>query len=140
MGLPLDLLHEFEVTPRELALLISGSANLDPGEWRENCKVQNYDDTEAGQVIAWFWEVVQEMSDEERSRLLHFITGSSRLPLSGFEGFRPPIELVVGVGEVENLPTAHTCANQLTLPLYEEKEQLESKLKLAIRTEGFAFL
>jgi len=36
------------------------------------------------------------------------------------------------------LPMAHTCFNQLLLPPYGSKQQLESKLVIAVKnTEGF---
>lgn len=40
------------------------------------------------------------------------------------------------------LPSAHTCFNQLNLPRYKSKEDLRSKLLLAISecSEGFAFV
>jgi E3 ubiquitin-protein ligase HUWE1 len=39
------------------------------------------------------------------------------------------------------LPSAHTCFNQLDLPEYECKEQLVSKLMVALKqgAEGFGF-
>jgi HECT-domain (ubiquitin-transferase) len=44
-------------------------------------------------------------------------------------------------GPSARLPSAHTCFNQLDLIEYESKEQMEDRLKLAIRegSEGFGF-
>lgn len=44
-------------------------------------------------------------------------------------------------GDTSKLPTAHTCFNQLDLPVYESREQLKDKLMLAIKegSEGFGF-
>ena len=39
-------------------------------------------------VIKWFWEVVDEMTTEERVRLLQFVTGSGRLPAHGFKALQ----------------------------------------------------
>jgi hypothetical protein len=38
----------------------------------------------ASPMMVWFWEIVEKMDDSERSALLHFCTGSSRMPAGGF--------------------------------------------------------
>ena len=43
---------------------------------------------EKHKVIKWFWEVVISFSDEERVRLLQFVTGCSRLPAQGFKALQ----------------------------------------------------
>jgi E3 ubiquitin-protein ligase HUWE1 len=44
-------------------------------------------------------------------------------------------------GDAAQLPTAHTCFNQLDLPDYRSERLLKEKLLLAIRecSEGFGF-
>ena len=39
-------------------------------------------------MIIWFWRVVKEYSNEQRLRLLQFITGTSSVPLEGFKGLK----------------------------------------------------
>jgi E3 ubiquitin-protein ligase HUWE1 len=43
--------------------------------------------------------------------------------------------------EVNKLPSAHTCFNQLDLPEYESEDYLRDRLSLAIKegAEGFGF-
>jgi hypothetical protein len=36
-------------------------------------------------VIQWFWRAVQSFPNEMRSRLLQFVTGTSRVPVNGFK-------------------------------------------------------
>lgn len=44
-------------------------------------------------------------------------------------------------GGDEYLPVAHTCFNLLDLPLYRDKEQLRSKLSLAVQhAQGFGLV
>ena len=43
---------------------------------------QNYHATDT--VILWFWRLVLSFGDEKRSRLLQFVTGTSRVPMNGF--------------------------------------------------------
>lgn len=39
-------------------------------------------------MVIWFWQVVKEYSNEQRLRLLQFITGTSSIPLEGFRGLK----------------------------------------------------
>lgn len=125
------------LVPRELALFIEGVQDLDATEWRRHT---------GGDYMApytdWFWEVVTEMGQEQRSLLLHFATGSSRLPPSGFQDLHPKFRVEVqSSGNPEHLPHAHTCFNQIILSPYASKDVLKEKLLLALRQgEGFGFI
>ena len=73
---------------------------------------------------------------EERGNVLRFITGTSRVPLDGFD----PVFTITKASDVGSgaLPTAHTCFNQLVLPPYESLEQLVEKMQYALReSKGF---
>ncbi|XP_042374745.1 E3 ubiquitin-protein ligase UPL1-like [Zingiber officinale] len=79
-------------------------------------------------------------------RLLQFVTGTSKVPLEGFkalQGIYGPQQFQIqkAYGAPERLPSAHTCFNQLDLPEYSSREQLEERLLLAIHeaSEGFGF-
>jgi hypothetical protein len=39
-------------------------------------------------VIKWFWEVVKTFTDDERVRLLQFVTGCGGLPAQGFKALQ----------------------------------------------------
>lgn len=132
--MPPALLEEKQVNPRELSIMISGVQDLDPKLWKDSAKSG---DT---QVHKWFWEVVTDMSQEERCMLLHFTTGSSRLPAGGFQDLSPKFVIEVAGDDCEHLPHAHTCVNQLILSQYTSKEQLKEKLLIALKQgEGFGF-
>lgn len=134
--LPLELLKELEVGPGELSILISGAHDVDADDWREN-SIPSGDQ----RVIDWFWQVVRdELKAEERCLLLQFATGSSRLPLGGFQDLQPLFSIEISNGaSPEHLPHAHTCINNLVLPRYRTKRQLLTKLRLALGAEGFGF-
>lgn len=132
---PRELLRQCKVTPRELSILISGIANLDPEEWRRHSDSQR-----GGQVNEWFWQFVQKLDAERRCMLLQFATGSSRLPPGGFADLEPRFNIIISEADSdEHLPHAHTCVNQLVLPKYSCYERLRDKLLLAISTEGLGF-
>ena len=97
------------------------------------------------QVIQWFWNVVLDLKREDKAKLVQFITGTSKVPLEGFanlQGMRGTqiFNIHRAFGE-NNLPSAHTCFNQLDLPQYKDEKTLKMKLMTAINegSEGFGF-
>ncbi|GKT90812.1 E3 ubiquitin-protein ligase hulA [Colletotrichum tofieldiae] len=80
--------------------------------------------------------------DIEKSRLLQFATGTSRIPVNGFKDLQgsdgPRRFTIEKAGEINNLPKAHTCFNRLDLPPYKSLEMLQQKLTIAVEeTMGF---
>lgn len=129
---------------KELELLISGLPEIDLDDLKASTEYTGY--TAASPLIQWFWEVVQGFSKEDMARLLQFVTGTSKVPLEGFkalQGISGPqrFQIHKAYGAPERLPSAHTCFNQLDLPDYSSKEQLQERLLLAIHeaSEGFGF-
>lgn len=127
---------------RELELMLCGLGAVDIADWRANTDYRNCDDKHP--VVSWFWGIVDCYDDEMRARLLQFVTGTSRVPATGFgdlRGAQGPkrftIELVPGADET-SLPKAHTCFNRIDLPRYKTLDQLEQKLSMAVdNTVGF---
>jgi hypothetical protein len=37
------------------------------------------------QMIIWFWSVVQKLDQKKLANLLHYCTGSNRVPILGFK-------------------------------------------------------
>lgn len=69
----------------ELQILLCGVMELDLDDWRANTKYKSgY--SENDQVIKWFWEILQDMTPDERVLILQFVTGSQSVPASGFAG------------------------------------------------------
>ncbi|KAJ9153952.1 hypothetical protein P3X46_027337 [Hevea brasiliensis] len=129
---------------KELELLISGLPEIDLDDLKASTEYTGY--TAASSVVQWFWEVVRGFNKEDMARLLQFVTGTSKVPLEGFkalQGISGPqrFQIHKAYGAPERLPSAHTCFNQLDLPEYTSKEQLQERLLLAIHeaSEGFGF-
>ena len=75
----------------------------------------------------------------DRRRLLAFTTGSACAPVRGLGSLA--ITLVRGSGGLEELPTSHTCFNNLCLPEYRSAAVLGAKLRTALaHAEGFGFV
>uniref|UniRef100_A0A8C8J6E2 E3 ubiquitin-protein ligase n=1 Tax=Oncorhynchus tshawytscha TaxID=74940 RepID=A0A8C8J6E2_ONCTS len=135
---PLEWLRYFD--EKELELMLCGMQEIDLSDWQKNTIYRHY--TKNSKQIHWFWQVVKEMDNEKRIRLLQFVTGTCRLPVGGFAeliGSNGPQKFCIDkVGKETWLPRSHTCFNRLDLPPYKSLEQLREKLLFAIEeTEGF---
>uniref|UniRef100_H3A600 HECT-type E3 ubiquitin transferase n=1 Tax=Latimeria chalumnae TaxID=7897 RepID=H3A600_LATCH len=72
---------------RELELVIAGTAEIDLIDWRNNTEYRGgYHDGHI--VIRWFWAAVERFNNEQRLRLLQFVTGTSSIPYEGFVALR----------------------------------------------------
>jgi len=124
--LPQALVSIFDF--QELELLSCGLTQIDLNDWRRHT-IYKHDYQTLGEnhpVIRWFWECVNELDDEEKCRLLQFVTGSSRVPVSGFAGLQGNDGNVrlftidsVSV-KMSIFPRSHTCFNRLDLPNFSE--------------------
>jgi E3 ubiquitin-protein ligase HUWE1 len=123
------------LAPEEFGLVAAGSQSIDPKDWRRHALYSPSPEME------WFWDVVERMSADDKSRLLQFSTGSSLLPVGSFAALRPPWTVDVVHGDARKLPTAWTCFNTLLMPRYTSKSMLEERLFCALRhgSAGFAF-
>ncbi|XP_022215562.1 E3 ubiquitin-protein ligase Nedd-4 isoform X11 [Drosophila obscura] len=138
--IPLNLIKIFD--EHELELLMCGIQNIDVKDWRENTLYKG-DYHMNHIIIQWFWRAVLSFSNEMRSRLLQFVTGTSRVPMNGFKELYgsngPQMFTIEKWGTPNNFPRAHTCFNRLDLPPYEGYLQLKDKLIKAIEgSQGFA--
>ncbi|KAH7030759.1 ubiquitin-protein ligase [Microdochium trichocladiopsis] len=136
--IPQELINVFD--ERELELLIGGIAEIDVDDWKKHTDYRGY--TESDEVIQFFWQTVRSWDGEQKSRLLQFTTGTSRIPVNGFKDLQgsdgPRRFTIEKSGEPGNLPKAHTCFNRLDLPPYKSLEQLQHKLLIAVEeTMGF---
>ncbi|KAK5944172.1 E3 ubiquitin-protein ligase tom1 [Knufia obscura] len=130
--IPAELISIFN--EQELELLISGLPEIDVDDWKANTEYHNYNPS--SQQIVWYWRIVKAMTNEERAKLLQFITGTSKVPLNGFK----ELEGVSGLTKcnihkdpsTNRLPTSHTCFNQLDLPAYESFEVMKQNINTAI--------
>lgn len=116
--------------PEEAEQLLCGSQIIDFHKLKE---VAQYDGgfTHKSPVVDWFWTIVLwEMSNDQRLALLHFVTGSNRIPIGGIASLT--FVIMKNGGEDERLPTSQTCFNTLLLNEYQSREQLKKYLFLAL--------
>ena len=69
--------------------------------------------------MEWFWEVLNEMEEDDKQKYLKFVNGRAKLPTNPQDGRQHTIN---PGGYHDELPQAHTCFFQIDLPNYESKE------------------
>ena len=106
--IPPELVNVFD--ERELELLIGGIADIDVDDWKKHTDYRGY--TESDEVIGFFWKCVRTWDAEQKSRLLQYATGTSRIPVNGFKDLQgsdgPRRFTIEKNGETTHLPKSHT--------------------------------
>lgn len=106
--IPQDLVNVFD--ERELELLIGGIADIDVDDWKKHTDYRGYQ--ESDEVIQNFWKIIRSWDAEQKSRLLQFATGTSRIPVNGFKDLQgsdgPRRFTIEKSGDPNALPKSHT--------------------------------
>ena len=125
------------LTPDELELIICGTQFLDFNELKKACQYEEYNkDSES---IKYFWEILLDFNEEEKKKFLSFVTGCDRAPIDGLGSLH--ITVSNGGTDLNQLPSAHTCFNNLILPDYKNKEKMKKAILTAINySEGFGLI
>jgi len=123
----------------ELQTLVSGeNADIDVEDLRRNTHCGGVyavgDDNQEHPTIQMFWQVMHEMSNEERRKVVRFVTSTPRAPLLGFSHLNPRFSIRDSGEEEDRLPSTSTCVNLLKLPQYSSVELLRSKLLYAVNS------
>ena len=107
--IPKDLITIFN--EQETELLISGLPDIDLDDMRNNTEYHNYTSTSV--QVQWFWRVVRSFSQEQRAKLIQFVTGTSKVPLEGFSNLKgssgiQKFNIHKDFSSNQRLPSAHT--------------------------------
>ncbi|VDM21573.1 unnamed protein product [Hydatigera taeniaeformis] len=107
--IPLETLQLFDAN--ELELLMCGLQDINVHDWKANTLYKG--EYHANHpVIINFWKTLYTFTNELRSRLLQFVTGTSRVPMNGFVelwGSAGPQKFTIeSWGSPNQLPRAHT--------------------------------
>ena len=125
-----------ESLPAEtLRLLIEGNDNVSCLQLCGRVRYGDDYDTDGEEgpcnTIVYFWSVMSQWPNSRVKKLLQFVTGSTRLPLS-FDPEASPAFTIKKLEGIGSLPQASTCAKILYLPDYDDRETLRQKLELAV--------
>uniref|UniRef100_A0A4W5MIV5 E3 ubiquitin-protein ligase n=1 Tax=Hucho hucho TaxID=62062 RepID=A0A4W5MIV5_9TELE len=75
--LPQQYLQYFDA--KELEVMLCGMQEIDLADWQRNTIYRHY--ARSSKQVLWFWQLIKEMDNEKRMRLLQFVTGTCRLPV-----------------------------------------------------------
>ena len=102
-------------------------------DWTKFTKYRGYEVND--EVIQWFWKCVRSWPTEQKSRLLRFATGTTRIPVTGFKdlqgSFGTQRFTIEKAGDPDQLPKSQPF-NRIDLPPYKDYATLEHKLTLAV--------
>uniref|UniRef100_A0A7M4FJC7 HECT domain E3 ubiquitin protein ligase 3 n=1 Tax=Crocodylus porosus TaxID=8502 RepID=A0A7M4FJC7_CROPO len=115
----LDLL-----TWQELEKKVCGDPEVTVDALRKLTRFEDFEPSDTR--IQYFWEALNNFTNEDRSRFLRFVTGRSRLPA---RIYIYPDKL--GSESTDALPESSTCSSTLFLPNYATAKICEEKLRYA---------
>ena len=141
--IPVEFISFF--TANELELQMCGVSEIDVDDWKRNTEYRSLNPN--SQESRWFWEIMREVSNEKRAKVLQFATGTAVVPVGGFAylqgsaGNLRKFELYGASGHIprDGLPNAHTCFNQLVIPEYSSKHKMKEQLDIAIEFGAAGF-
>ncbi|OJJ47743.1 hypothetical protein ASPZODRAFT_1765655 [Penicilliopsis zonata CBS 506.65] len=121
----------------ELQTLVSGqSGEIDVADLRRHTLYGGVytlgDDQQEHPTIRLFWEVMEDLSNADRQKVLRFVTSTPRAPLLGFSHLHPRFSIRDSSSDQDRLPSTSTCVNLLKLPRYETAATLKEKLLYAV--------
>ncbi|GFS15828.1 E3 ubiquitin-protein ligase HERC2, partial [Elysia marginata] len=120
-------------TGYELEKMVCGSQDIPLSLLKS---VANYKGIEpTAPLVQWFWEVMDEFTNAERSLFLRFVWGRTRLPrtIADFRGRDFVLQVLDKYNPPDNfLPESYTCFFLLKMPRYSSKAVLRQKLKYAV--------
>nr|XP_010593610.2 E3 ubiquitin-protein ligase HECTD3 isoform X2 [Loxodonta africana] len=115
----LDLL-----TWQELEKKVCGDPEVTVAALRKLTRFEDFEKSD--KRVQYFWEALNNFTNEDRSRFLRFVTGRSRLPA---RIYIYPDKL--GYETTDALPESSTCSSTLFLPHYASAKVCEEKLRYA---------
>ena len=132
-------------TIEEFSFILSGQSEINLKDWKSNT-IYKGNLSEKNEVIVLFWEVLQELNNEQLLLFFKFCTGSTRVPVDGFSALPGPknkiikfsIELMNDKCENEKnnkLIIVQTCFNNLILPKYKTKEEMRKAINIILESD-----
>jgi len=123
------------VSSKDVEIWVCGKSKVDIDLLKRHTSYSGGLNDEAPR-IKYLWEVLKELSDNEKLRFVKFCWGQERLPANDEEFDRTQTRFMIKPAQYANseraLPKADTCFFNLELPNYPSKEVLKDKILTAI--------
>ena len=131
--IPLSILQLF--TGKELSSLVCGKKEVDIELLKQNTKLSG-DLKEDSKEVRWLWEILNEITPEEKIKFIKFCWAQERLPTSNEEYVKNQIAFTIKYNKNDShkngFPKADTCFFNLELPNYTAKNIMKKNLLIAI--------
>jgi hypothetical protein len=79
----INLKYLKKFTPKELKLIIEGTEDIDIDDFKKHVKMHGY--TNEDSVIQWLYQILEEMTAEDRGSVIQLWTGSRKVKPGGFK-------------------------------------------------------
>ncbi|KAK7891978.1 hypothetical protein WMY93_023941 [Mugilogobius chulae] len=114
--------------PEELRGVMVGTENYDWAAFKENT-VYDFGYHKRHPTIQMFWEVFEELNEEQKKDFLWFVTGYRRAPIFGLGHIRMQVRVksLLHNRTDEHFPESLTCHSILDLPLYSTKDVMRKE-------------
>jgi hypothetical protein len=126
------LLGDRERPPRddEVRSICSAPTVVD---WDELRRTQNLTEYRPDDVpVKLFWSIFEAFEEEDKKKLLGFITGSRECPIGGFSRGHITLERRPWDPKRPSLAKAHTCSRRLELPDITDRDGMLRLLRICI--------
>ncbi|TYH71537.1 hypothetical protein ES332_D05G193100v1 [Gossypium tomentosum] len=97
-------------------------------DWKAHTEYNGY--KESDPQITWFWEIVREMSADQRKQLLFFWTSVKYLPVEGFRCLASRLYIYKTSEPCDYLPSSHTCFYRICFPPYPSMGEMRKRLNV----------
>lgn len=136
--IPVPLLSLFSAS--QLQAMVCGSPEIPLGLLKSVATYKGVDATSS--LVQWFWEVMEEFSNQERSLFLRFVWGRTRLPrtIADFRGRDFVLQVLDKYHPADHfLPESYTCFFLLKMPRYSCKVRIPNPVPQSIQFRSTSF-
>ncbi|KAM4572310.1 putative E3 ubiquitin-protein ligase HERC4 [Odontesthes bonariensis] len=126
--------------PEELQGVLVGQEDYNWVKLKKNTVYEGFFYHAGHPTIQMFWEVFDELTEDQRKDFLWFLTGYRRVPILGMGQIRMTLrdKVILSGTYDEHLPESLTCHSIVELPPYSTKQIMREKITEAVKPErGF---
>ncbi|KAM3626014.1 uncharacterized protein V6R79_021387 [Siganus canaliculatus] len=117
------------LTARQLEQMVCGLPEISCDVLKKVVRYREVDEQHS--LVQWFWQTLEEFSNEERVLFMRFVSGRSRLPANTAD-ISQRFQIMKVDRPFDSLPTSQTCFFQLRLPPYSSQAVMAERLRYAI--------
>ncbi|XP_028981614.2 probable E3 ubiquitin-protein ligase HERC1 isoform X4 [Esox lucius] len=117
------------LTARQLEQMVCGMPEICVEVLKKVVRYREVDEQHT--QVQWFWQTLEDFSNEERVLFMRFVSGRSRLPANTAD-ISQRFQIMKVDRPHDSLPTSQTCFFQLRLPPYSSQAVMAERLRYAI--------